>query len=112
MEKITIAQAVKTLENALIILDDGYWGASQMSHKDHLYNLISVLQKELNELAKLSVEDHYMAYEPVTVTFRNSSNTLRQLQNQLHDWVTRTETASNLENELPHLLHLVSPSFK
>lgn len=110
MERTTIAQAVKTLESTLQILDDAYWGASSIYNKDNIYDLISVLQKELSELAKLSVEDHYMAYEPITVTFKNSISKLKVLRSDISQWVSRTETATNLEQELPALLQLLAPA--
>lgn len=110
MERITIAQASRTIENALAIFDDAYWCASQITHKDSIYDLVSILQKELNELSKLSVEDHYMAFEPVTAEFRGSSGKLKLLQNDLYNWIQRSETASALENELPNLLNLLFPA--
>ena len=112
MEQITIAQAVKTLETGLLILDDAYWGASDVRCKDNIYDLISVMQKELNELAKLSVEDHYMGYEPITVLFKNCVGKFKTLQLELHEWVSRTQTATALDEALPQLLHLLAPSNK
>ena len=110
MERTTIAQAVKTIESVLQILDEAYWGASNIAYKDNFYDLISVLQKELSELAKLSVEDHYMAYEPITVTFKYSLGKLKVLSSEINAWVSRSTTATALESEIPRLLHLLAPA--
>lgn len=64
MERITVADAVRSLETLLQILDNAYWESSEIAHKDVIYDIISIVHIEMNELAKLSVEDHYMAYEP------------------------------------------------
>ncbi len=109
MEQTTIAQAVKTLENGLIILDKAYWSASQVRCKDNFYDLISAMQKELNELAKLSVEDHYMGYEPITVPFKSTVTKFKSLQLELQEWVSHTETATALDEALPDILYLLAP---
>lgn len=101
MDRITVADAVKSLETLLQILDNAYWEASEIAHKDVIYDIIGIMHMEINELAKLSVEDHYMAYEPITVGFRSSQGKLKTLHTNLHRWVNRSSTARLLEAELP-----------
>lgn len=109
MERTTIAQAVKIIESIVPVLNEAYWAAADMASKDNFYDLIGVLQKELNELAKLSVEDHYMAYEPITQHFKNCASKIKQLRAELPNRVNRTETATLLESELPALSQLLMP---
>ncbi len=110
MDRTTISQAAKTFELVLQILDDAYWSASKIESKDTFYDLIGTLQKEVNELAKLSVEDHYMAYEPITAELKNSVSKVKTLHNELHQWVSRTKVSTALESELPILLQMLAPS--
>lgn len=109
MERVHIANAIRTLEFVVQVLDNAYWEASEVAHKDAIHNMISVLHGELNELAKLSVEDHSMAYEPITTAFRGAKGKLQLLQTNLHLWVRRSSTAYQLETELPTLSNLLSP---
>lgn len=108
MDRITVADAVRSLETLLQVLDNAYWEASEIAHKDVIYDIISIMHMEINELAKLSVEDHYMAYEPITAAFRNSQGKLKMLHTNLQHWVSRSSTANLLEAELPATVSLLS----
>ena len=108
MERITVADAIRSLETLLQILDNAYWEASEIAHKDVIYDIISIMHIEINELAKLSVEDHYMAYEPTSAAFRNSQGKLKLLQNNLQHWVNRSSTLKMLEAELPATVLLLN----
>ena len=107
MERTTIASAVKLLEETLEVLDDAYWDAAKISHKDAIYDVISTLSAELNELAKLSVEDHYMAYEPISINFRSSAQRLRRLHTKSPQWILRNRTASQMGTLLPDVVALL-----
>lgn len=108
MERITVADAVRSLETLLQILDNAYWESSEIAHKDVIYDIISIVHIEMNELAKLSVEDHYMAYEPITAAFRNSQGKLKLLQNNLLHWINRSSTLTLIEAELPNTVLLLN----
>lgn len=107
MERVLIAEATRHLDSILQVLDNAYWEASAVPHKDTIYDLISILHLEINELAKLSINDHNMAYEPITAEFRNSQHKLHRLQSHIADWITRSQTAKRLEDELPRLIALL-----
>jgi hypothetical protein len=109
MERVTIADALRELEDLAGALDNAYWDAAQIQHKDIFYNLISVLHGELNELAKLSVADHYMGYEPITTAWRNAIGKLKHLHSNLEVWVIRTKTAAVLEQQLPQVIRMLTP---
>lgn len=108
MDRTTVADAVRSFETLLQVLDNAYWEASEIAHKDVIYDIISIMHMEINELAKLSVEDHYMAYEPITTGFRNSQSKLKMLHTNLQYWVNRSTTARLLETELPVTISLLS----
>lgn len=107
MERTTISDAVRSFENLLQFLDNAYWESSKIEHKDVFYDIISIINRELNELAKLSVADHDMAYEPITASFRNSSRKLKWLQANLQSWACRSTTLNQLETELPYVINLL-----
>jgi hypothetical protein len=109
MDRITIADAARNLETLLQVLDNAYWEAGEIAHKDVIYDIISTIHMEINELAKLSVEDHYMAYEPISLPFRNSQSALKILHSNLHLWVNRSTTAKQLETELHKVIALLNP---
>lgn len=108
MERITVATAVRNLETLLQVLDNAYWEAGEIAHKDVIYDIISIVHAEINELAKLSVEDHYMAYEPISASFRNSQVKLKMLHNNLQNWMHRSSTVKLLETELPVVVALLN----
>ena len=43
MERVTVADAVRELEDLSGSLDNAYWDSSAVHHKDLFYNLISIL---------------------------------------------------------------------
>lgn len=110
MERVTVADALRELEDLACALDNAYWDTAQIAQKDFFYNLISILHGELNELAKLSVSDHYMAYEPITAPFRNTIGKLRSLHSKLDEWILRTRTAAALEQQLPSVIRMLTPA--
>lgn len=107
MEHVSISEAIRTLESLSQILDNAYWEASEMSSKDFIYDAITVIRDELNELAKLSVEDHNMPYEAITLGFRASLNKFETLQAKADYWVNRSKRVQQLKSELPALIALL-----
>jgi hypothetical protein len=108
MERVTIADAINELDELACALDNAYWDSANIQHKDIFYNLISIIHGELNELAKLSVADHSMAYEPITAPWRNAVSKLKQLHSHLEAWVIRTKTVEQLEYHLPKLIRTLT----
>ena len=93
MSHSSIAEAVKVLEELLVGLDEAYWESATIENKD----IISAIHGELSELAKLSVQDHHLDYEPITIEFRTARIKLGKLRKMLDDYVLRSRTASRLE---------------
>jgi hypothetical protein len=97
MSDLSIAHASRYLEELLSVLDDAYWEASSMDRKDLIYGIISVLHQEHGELAKLSIQDHHMTYQPVTENFKDLTIKLKVLRRQIDELVLRPKTAAALE---------------
>lgn len=97
MKNDSIAQAVKILEELLAGLDEAYWEACNIERKDFFYDIISAVHSELSEIGKLSVQDHDLVYEPITVEFKAARAKLSRLRNMLDDFVLRSSTSSRLE---------------
>ena len=97
MSNNTIAEAIPILEGLLRGLDQAYWEANSLDRKDFFFDLISGLHSELSELSKLSVQDHYLEYEPVTEAFRAARPKLSRLRKLVDDFALRSTTAVHLE---------------
>lgn len=97
MTNASIAKAVKILEDLATGLDEAYWEASTVDRKDFFYDIISAVRSELSEIGKLSVLDHDLVYEPITVDFRNARTKLSKLRKLLDEFVLRSSTAARLE---------------
>lgn len=108
MERVTIARAVTTLEELLEALNNAYWEANSIGQKDVVFDLISSVHDELNELAKLSVDDHGMSYEPITIQFRRCCSKLKNLSSNTDDWFPRMVTAQKLQSSINEAAKLIS----
>ena len=97
MVPASTSDAIQTLEELIRSLDDAYWEASTMERKDLFYDIISAINVELSELAKLSIQDHHHEYEPVTSEFRIARSKLSNLRKLLDECVLRSRTATRLE---------------
>lgn len=107
MNRITIADAAIALEELLGSLTNAYWDTSEIHRKDCVFDMITTLFGELNELSKLSVEDQMMTYEPVTTAFHSINVNLRQLQNNIENWYPRTSTSRRLQSTIPPVSRLL-----
>src|SRR5690606_27490727 len=108
MDRITVADAARSRETLLQILDNAYWEASDLAPEDVIYDIISYLPEEVSELANRGTDDTYMAFEPITAACRKSHIKLKTLQTNLQHWVLRSSTASHLEQELPAVMQLLN----
>ena len=112
MSSNTIAHAIQVLENLLKGLDQAFWEANNLDRKDHIYDLISALHGELSELNKLSVQDHYWNYEPITQEIQLMRAKLTRFQATQTDAVLRATTAKRLEPMVTEALSLLDgPQF-
>jgi hypothetical protein len=105
-QSTTITEFLNTLTELEDALDNAYWEANSIMHKDLIYNIISIIRFESSELNKLSVQDHHYPYEPVTAEIRELKERLHFLQNDINHYVLRTSTATHLEHLIAHVSSL------
>ncbi len=107
MDQTTVASAVEALEEVHKALTAAYWDANDVFQKHTVFDILSIITVELSELSKLSIEDHYMNYEPVSSQFPTCARKFQQLQNNIDAWFPRTRTAQDLHESLPRALALI-----
>jgi len=103
MSKTSIAEINLQLADLNECLEHAYWEASCMSDKDLFHDLISAVHSELSELAKLSVQDHDLEYEAISLEFRRARVRLKELRKDIDSRISRAATASKLESMLDTL---------
>ena len=100
MSQVSILSAIESLNELLDSLKTAYWETSDIQHKDVIFDIVTALHDELAELAKLSVNDHALTYEPVTREIKDTTRQLALLSEDLHTWCPRTRTAKQLQDAL------------
>lgn len=93
----SIADAARILEELVRGLDEAYWEASSIERKDFFYDIISAVHAELSEVGKLSVQDHHLEYEPITLEFRTARSKLSRLRKLVDEYIQRSSTAARLD---------------
>jgi hypothetical protein len=94
---ISIAQATGFIEELLSVVEDVYWECTSMETKNLCFNTVRLLQTELTELTKVSVQDHHYDYEIIAYQDNTVIETLSQLDHMLKGAVLRTRTKNNLK---------------
>ncbi|GAA6134993.1 hypothetical protein NBRC116188_17830 [Oceaniserpentilla sp. 4NH20-0058] len=94
---ISISQATVFIEELLAVLEDVYWECSTMDLKNQCFNAVRLLQTELTELTKVSVQDHHYEYEIIAYQDNTVLETLNNLDHLLKSSVLRTRTEANLK---------------
>ena len=89
------------------LLDDAYWEAATMEHKDFIYNIISLFSQEIAELNKLSVQDHHYPYEFITEGIRRAVSQVTQLEDDINLIVKRTKTLTDMKEVLSNVLAIL-----
>ena len=108
MSEPTIAEACEALEKLVSVLDDAYWEASSVENKDRLYSIISLVHAELAELSKLSIQDHHMPYEIITLPFNQVKAKLNNLRKVMDEVVLRGQTAQQLDQLITEVATLTN----
>jgi len=104
MTKPSIAHVINEFEAFLELLDDAYWEASSIEHKDFIYDIISVFSQEVREINKLSVQDHHYPYECITEGLRRIVNKVKRFEVRKEALVPRTQTLLDLNEVLSNIL--------
>ncbi|MAA70850.1 MAG: hypothetical protein CL679_03865 [Bermanella sp.] len=94
---ISIAQATGFIEELLSVIEDVYWESTSMETKNLCFNTVRLLQSELTELTKVSVQDHHYEYESITYQDNTVIENLSLLEHTLKQVVLRTRTQKSLK---------------
>ncbi len=104
MKTLTIASAVENIYDLNKVLDDAYWEANNCEEKDHVYNLMFILNAEFIELSKVSVQDHHFEYEVISVSREALKQALSQFQQRVPLQIRRQSTLTRLNSLLNQLI--------
>jgi hypothetical protein len=88
------------------VLSDAYWETNDINQKDHFFAMKGILQDELDELHKLSLQDHVYSYEPMNPSLMQLSNKLRPLLPELNQYVYRPQTLNRFADLIPSACEL------
>ena len=107
MRQTSVADTLREYQSLLELLDDAYWEASSIQHKDMFYDIISILGQEVAEMNKLSVMDHHYPYEVITEGIRRLVPKLERLDEQREDVIQRTQTLTDFRDILSSVLGIL-----
>jgi hypothetical protein len=97
---ITIAQGSLLVSELLEVFEHVYWESPSVSVKNQCFNVVRLLQQELTELTKVSVQDHHYEYEPIASPARVFAKELNLIMSLLSNEVLRTTTQQQLHDVL------------
>ncbi|NVD34269.1 hypothetical protein [Marinobacter lutaoensis] len=112
MTEATVADTLREYQSLLELLDDAYWEASTIQHKDMLYDIISILSQEVAEINKLSIQDHHYPYEVITEGIRRVVPKLERLDENREDVIQRTQTLTDFRDILSSVLGILEAQVK
>lgn len=88
----TVADALHVFYELNSEFSNAYWEMNEINNKDMFFAMKCMLQDELDELHKLSMQDHEYPYEVINPVVLNLSIKLRRVLPKLDTVVFRTET--------------------
>jgi len=112
MTEATIADTLREYQSLLELLDDAYWEASCIRHKDMLYDIISILSQEVAEINRLSIQEHHYPYEIITEGARRLVPRLERLDENLEQVIQRTQTLTDFRDILSSVLGILEAQIK
>jgi len=101
MSKKNVADALHIFYELNAVFSDAYWETNDIDQKDRFFAMKSILQDELDELHKLSLQDHAYPYEPMNVNLKQLSEKLRTLLPELNKYVFRQQTENRFAELIP-----------
>jgi hypothetical protein len=107
MRQTSVANTLREYLSLLELLDDAYWEAGTMEHKDMLYDIISILSQEVAEMNKLSLDDHHYPYEVITEGMRRIVPRLERLDEQRENIILRTQTLTDFRDILSSVMGIL-----
>ncbi len=107
MSKPSIAHVLNEFMDFGELLDDAYWEAATIEHKDIIYNIISLFSQEIAELNKLSIQDHHYPYEFITEGIRRALSQVADLEDDIEQIVKRIKTLTDMKEVLSNVLAIL-----
>lgn len=105
---ISIAKASVLVSDLVDVLETVYWEVPSITVKNQCFNMVRILQQEITELTKVSVQDHHYEYETIACPGVKVAEGLNKLYELLSHEVLRTQT----EDSLTPLLEASKSVFK
>ncbi|KMQ72927.1 hypothetical protein [Marinobacter subterrani] len=112
MTQTSVADTLREYSSLLELLDDAYWEASSIRHKDMLYDIISIFSQEVAEINKLSIQDHHYPYEVITEGIRRVVPKLERLDENREDVIQRTQTLTDFRDILSSVLGILEAQLR
>ena len=112
MTQTSVADTLREYLSLLELLDDAYWEASSIHHKDMLYDIISIFSQEVAEINKLSIQDHHYPYEVITEGIRWVVPKLERLDENREDVIQRTQTLTDFRDILSSVLGILEAQLR
>ncbi|MDX1452600.1 MAG: hypothetical protein R3183_08570 [Oleiphilaceae bacterium] len=103
MSKPSIANVINEFMAFIELLDDAYWEASSIEHKDFIYDISSIFSQEIAEINKLSIQDHHYAYEFITEGIRRIGPKIAELETRKIEILRRTSTLTDMREVLSNI---------
>src|SRR5690554_428660 len=112
MSQTSVADTLREYLSLLELLDDAYWEASSIAHKDLLYDIISIFNQEVSEINKLSIQDHHYPYEVNTEGIRRVVPKLERLDESREEVIQRTQTLTDFRDILSSVLGILEDQLR
>ena len=106
MSEKNVADALHIFYELNELLSDVYWETNDINQKDRFFAMKGILQDELDELHKLSLQDHVYPYEPMNPSLMQLSDKLRAMLPELNQYVYRPQTLNRFVNLIPSACEL------
>lgn len=107
MSETSVADTLREFLSFVELMDDAYWEADSIKHKDMIYDVISIFHQEIAELNKLSVQDHHFPYEIITEGMRRVVPKLDRLDEHKEAVIQRTQTLIDFRDVLSSVLAIL-----
>jgi len=112
MSQTSVADTLREYLSFLELLDDAYWEAGTIQHKDRLYDIIRIFSQEVAEINKLSLMDHHYPYEVITEGIRRVVPKLERLDEDREDIILRTQTLTDFRDILSSVLGILEDQLR
>jgi len=106
MSEKNVGDALNIFYELNAAFSDAYWETNDINQKDRFFAMKGILQEELDELHKLSLQDHVYPYEPMNPSLIQLSDKLRALLPELNLYVYRPQTSNRFAEIIPSACEL------